>query len=148
MKSSPLDKNQNRKAPFATPEGYFEELPARVQQRIAASTPEKAPWVFSSRWVYYGLGVAAMLIVSIWLAIDPPVSTDPPISAVSWEQQLAQVPEETLIDYLEESDIDVMAVAPLTESEQQLLLEQELNLYSVTEEFINETSDDYLEDAL
>lgn len=147
MAQSPLDANKNHPTPFTVPEGYFEDLPARIQQRIATSVPE-TPVAFFPRWAYYGLGAVAVLVTSLWFIVNISLSSDHPTATLPLDQQLAEIPQEELIDYLQGVDVDVMAVTPLTEEEQQTLLEQELSAYPISEEYFNETDDDYIEDFL
>ena len=143
---SPNDPHQD--APFTTPEGYFEELPARIQRRITASpTPTSTPVGFP-RWAYFSLAVVTLLVGLTWLITrvgTPPEGTTSADSR-SAEQLLAEVSEEVLIDYLQTSDVDIMTTTPLTEAEQQVLLEQELSTYEITEDYFNETNDELLQE--
>ena len=145
----PLD-STNRQAPFVAPKGYFEELPGRIQQRITATPPAESRLSFFPQWMYYAVGSVIMLLVFVWLTLDTGVPPEDatPTATLSAEQLMAEVPEEAIITYLQASEVDVMETMPLTEAEQEVLLEQELSTYEVTEEYFNETNDDDLEDFL
>ena len=148
MKQSPPD-DAHRATPFTTPEGYFEKLPTRIQQRVAEDAPSESTPAFFPRWAYYALGAGAMLLVSVWLTNGRKTpSNEASTTTLSVEQRLAQVPDEEIMEYLQTTEVDVMATLPLTEAEQQTLLEQELDAYEITEEYVNDTDDEYLEEFL
>ena len=145
----PLD-STNRQAPFVAPEGYFEELPNRIQQRVTATPSAESRLSFFPQWMYYAVGSVIMLLAFVWLTLDTGVPPEDatPTATLSAEQLMAEVSEEAIIAYLQASEVDVMETMPLTEAEQEVLLEQELSTYEVTEEYFNETNDDDLEDFL
>lgn len=126
--------DQNRLVPFTTPDDYFEALPARIQRRITA--PHIVPSYGRSvpQWAYYTFGFVVLIVGSVWLTVGLNISATGPANTASAEQLLAEVPEDIIIDYLLQVEVDVMATVPLTESEQQELLEQELDMYEYTEE--------------
>ena len=148
MMKKPLPNDTTRQTPFTTPEGYFEELPSRIQRRVSTATPSTPTPGFFPRWAYYTLGAVVVLVASFWLipSVDTPSEVPAPTANLPIEQLLAEVPTEVLINYLQESDIDVMATVPLTETEQEALVEQELGGYGITEEYINEINNGYLEE--
>ena len=143
MEQPPLHPT-NRQTPFTTPEGYFEELPARIQRRITPVAPGESQPAYFPRWTYYALGSVVLLLVFVWLTLDTgiPPGAPPPTATLSAEQLLTAVPEEAIIAYLQASDVDLMVTIPLTEVEQEALLEQELSTYEITEEYFNETNDE------
>jgi hypothetical protein len=67
--------------------------------------------------------IFAITAVSAWLAIRSTTPTTQ-ASAPSAEQLLAEVPTETLVDYLLLAEVDVMSSTSLSEAEQEALLEQ------------------------
>lgn len=133
--------------PFPAPEGYFDDLSQRIQQRIAQEDEsEKQPTRvvrLAPRW-YYAAAAVAVLGLAIWL-INPFRETTAPVAEVNEEQVqtlLAEVSNQELIDYLQMSAVDVTVSVSLTEEEQEELLEQELDSYDLPEEYYLEM--DYL----
>ena len=138
MKLFPPDEPK-RPHPFAAPEGYFNDLPARIQQRVngsAAQNPRLVP-----RWAYVAASVLVLAAVSVWLITRPVAPTSTPAAALSAEQLLTEVPTETLVNYLLLTEVDVVNTTALSEAEQAELLE-ELDAGDQVNEFLNHTSDD------
>lgn len=87
-----------KKEIFKVPEGYFEELPAKIQARIESKNPAKeTSFIFEYR-LQYAIPVIALLAVGIyWFSI----SSQPR----DVETLLASVETEDLVAYLNESDL-------------------------------------------
>ncbi|MGB3851064.1 MAG: hypothetical protein WA958_13925 [Tunicatimonas sp.] len=122
MKADRPDQS-NPKHPFVAPEGYFADLPTRLQQRINGPAASPSTLGLLPRWAYVMVGIFAIAAVSVWL-VTRPTTPMTQASAPSAEQLLAEVPTETLVDYLLLAEVDVMSSASLSEAEQEALLEQ------------------------
>ncbi|WP_369488839.1 hypothetical protein [Tenuifilum osseticum] len=65
MKS--MEEKFNKKLPFKVPEGYFDTLPLRVQERIAATETQHEPkgrWVTLKSQLAFAAGFAFMALLS------------------------------------------------------------------------------------
>jgi len=80
---------------FKVPDGYFEKLPAIIQNRVAK--PEPARW-FLPAFKFAMPAAVIILLVAIWVTTS---STD------SIEKQLTEIQTEQLMAYLEESDYPI-----------------------------------------
>ncbi|HEY8512907.1 MAG TPA: hypothetical protein VIL31_13200 [Cyclobacteriaceae bacterium] len=83
-----------RKKIFDVPEGYFDQLPGRIQARIAAESRDRSPsWLWGGA-VRYALPIliAGAIFAGWWLKKAP---EDP-------EAILASIETEQLVTYLEE----------------------------------------------
>ncbi len=83
---------------FKVPEGYFEDLPMRIQSRIQSGIPVERIPVFRRNVFKYAVSLAAMVLIV--LVVLKFYTRQP-----SPEKLLSQVPTEALISYLETSDI-------------------------------------------
>lgn len=80
---------------FEVPDGYFEKLPLRIQERVSSPTPAFA-W-FSFSVLKYALPVVVIAVAGvIWLAQSP---------SLTIEEQLGAIQEEQLVAYLNDSDL-------------------------------------------
>ena len=85
----------DKKQAFKAPEGYFEDLPMKIQQRITEE-PRKQ----SSSTPVWALAMAASVVIVvafIFLFQDNQPST---------ESLLADIPQEELIAYLDQLEVD------------------------------------------
>ncbi len=65
MKS--LEEKFNKKLPFKVPEGYFDSLPLRVQERIASTETQSTPkgkWIALRSQLAFAAGFAFMVMLS------------------------------------------------------------------------------------
>lgn len=65
MKS--MEEKFNKKLPFKVPEGYFDNLPLRIQERIAATETQHEPkgrWVTLKSQLAFAAGFAFMALLS------------------------------------------------------------------------------------
>lgn len=84
-----------RKNLFEVPEGYFEKLPLRIQERVSAPVP-RFSWA-SIAVLKYALPLVAILVVGIfWIAQRP---------SATIEEQLSTIQEDQLVAYLNDSDL-------------------------------------------
>ena len=132
----------NRRHPFVAPEGYFDELPARIQKRVSTTAQPSVPRG-SFRWIYFAAaGFVAMFAVSVWLVTRPTIPATNSAVTPSAEQLLAEVPTETLVDYLLLAEVDVMNAEALSEAEQAELLEEFDTSDSANELLFDDTNDE------
>lgn len=93
-----------RKNIHKVPEGYFDELPLRIQSRINSEKASKPSYVFNIRPVW-GMAAAAMLLIIGYLIY--PADIAPTANSL-----LSEVDSEALIDYLEMENVstdDILA---------------------------------------
>lgn len=91
----------NKENIFRVPDQYFEEFPNRLQDRIRAVSG-KGDGKLISLPTFIKMSVAASILVLISFGIFHMNSENK-----SNDRLLADVPTESLIDYLEESDLSV-----------------------------------------
>ncbi|MGB3619099.1 MAG: hypothetical protein WBA12_13350 [Catalinimonas sp.] len=96
--------DQPRDHPFRTPEGYFDELPARVQRQLpeASRRPSAVARLLQSP-VRFGLPVA-VVAVALFFLVRTLWQTPPTVPDAT--QMLAGIPEVDLLAYLEEAALD------------------------------------------
>lgn len=96
--------NQPRKTPFTTPEGYFEDLPMRMQKRIQQEQPK----VWQMSWGLVGkmaLAPLALLLVIWWGYSSWESPTNQMIATKGQHEQIIQeVGYEAILEYLSEED--------------------------------------------
>lgn len=86
-----------KKQVFNAPDGYFDNLPQRIQQRIAESTPRRTAWYFQYK-LQYALPVIMLTILGIWMMPESKNSSD-------IEAMLASVETQEILNYLDQSDL-------------------------------------------
>lgn len=62
-----MEEKFNKKLPFKVPEGYFDNLPLRIQERIAATETQHEPkgrWVTLKSQLAFAAGFAFMALLS------------------------------------------------------------------------------------
>ncbi len=59
-----------KKDAFTAPEGYFDDLPSMIQDRVIAQSKTKSR-VFSPAWTFGSLGLAAVLCLIFFLGQSP-----------------------------------------------------------------------------
>ena len=90
-----LDDIEKKKV-FDVPEGYFEDLPMKIQKRIESESTSK----MAIAWPKWGVALAASLtLIAVFLFVIP--SND-----VNAEDLLASVTQEELIAYLDEIELE------------------------------------------
>lgn len=93
-----LDDN-HKKTPFRIPDQYFEEFPDRLGKRIREESG-KGGGKLVSLPAFIKMGIAASFLVLITFGIFHLTSGDR-----SADQMLAKIPTESLLAYLEESEM-------------------------------------------
>jgi len=91
----------DKRVDFKVPEGYFENLPLRIQDRIAEEKSEAKTFRIPS-WSY-AMAASVLLVVTFVFVVNDAGS--------SAETLLSEVSEEALIAYLEEIEIDEYDIA-------------------------------------
>ena len=90
-----LDDIEKKKV-FDVPEGYFEDLPMKIQKRIESESTSK----MAIAWPKWSVALAASLtLIAVFLFVIP--SND-----VNAEDLLASVTQEELIAYLDEIELE------------------------------------------
>jgi hypothetical protein len=120
-----------KKSIFHAPEGYFDQLPGRVQERIQQE--DQANKTLSlPRWTYaVAASVLVLLVAGIFFYQQYRLPADTMASEQKIEQLLASVPDEELIDYLQtHAEVNTLELV-LTEEEQQEILLQGLESYEI-----------------
>lgn len=82
--------------PFKTPEGYFDQLGAKILKSNKQET--KVIPLFSQTWVRYAAAAAVLMVMVAAFVLNTPLST------TSTQEYLSNIPEETLIDYVVTDD--------------------------------------------
>ncbi len=83
---------------FKVPDGYFEDLPLRIQTRIQTGVPVEKVSVFRRRVIWYAVSFAAVVLIALTIL---KLYTRQP----SPEKLLSEVPTSALVHYLETSEI-------------------------------------------
>lgn len=115
-----------KRNPYQAPEGYFQQLPLRLQQRLAGSGgKDLLPWYLKRRWQ-----TAFMLVlvigIGLWLTL-PTKQQDPQAASL-----IAALPEEAIVNYFQEDVLASVSMADL--SSDVALLTADDFLQSVDEE--------------
>ncbi len=90
----------DKKESFKVPEGYFEDLPLKIQQRI--SKEEKSHGIRVPGW---SLALAASILLLVTFVFILP-SND-----ASAEELLAQISQEEIVAYLDQIELDEFDIA-------------------------------------
>ena len=107
-----------RNQPFKAPDGYFKELPSRIQARAADSGRKTTLWELPAiRWA----AIPAMLLAIVFYVMLPKANVPP-------ETLLADVPTEELIAYLEASEMSTSEILDLIEAPNSLLDESDTDI--------------------
>lgn len=124
---------------FQVPEGYFDELPGRVQARISAGNVSRATswsWTTALRYALPSL-VAVALFAGWWLKNDAPEEDA--------EAILASIETEQLAAYLEEYELiddDLILYDELTE-EDAAAIEDEVYEATFDEEYFEQLLEEF-----
>ena len=101
-----LQREELKKAPLSVPEGYFDSLPERVMQRIAAGDKQPARRVPLRKW---WMAAAAACAVAV-LALAVRLSFSPVAETTAYEDDS---------EYIELMDIDERSLAEYGSEEEQ-----------------------------
>jgi hypothetical protein len=91
---------------FNVPDGYFDSLPSRIEQKLDDKSGGRIVPMNNRVWKFIGYAAAAsvVLIAIVWFSLSTP-DTNP-----STEQLLASVSTEDLVIFLEGEDLDVKEI--------------------------------------
>lgn len=90
----------DKKEVFKVPEGYFEDLPLKIQQRV--STERQPQRLRVPAW---SLALAASVLLLVTFIFILPESTP------NTEELLAQIPQDEIIAYLDQIELDEYDIA-------------------------------------
>lgn len=122
-----------KKDAFTAPEGYFDDLPSIVQDRVIAQAKTKSR-TLSPVWVFSTLGVASVLCVLFFLGKSPEVQnsiTEQEASAYVNENLEQEFDETLLADELITSDNKTLTSE---ENLEEYILNQEIDEQLLREE--------------
>ena len=102
----------DKKLPFRVPENYFEEFPDRLARRIRDGADKADGGKRISLPGFVRIGIAASFLLLATIGIFHLVSEEK-----SADQILSEVPTESLIAYLEESDLTIDEVIEVIDAE-------------------------------
>jgi len=98
--------------PFITPEGYFDELPAKIQSRCIIKTENKKHHVFN-RMIPYAAVLIPLVIVFSYLINRPSVistdagsGTDRYFEEVSYLADVQGIDEDDIVEFMTGSETD------------------------------------------
>ncbi len=95
MKPIKLDDIEKKSRPFSVPEGYFDDLPMKIQDRIQEE--KKEVWIKTPA-LRLAFAVAAMLVIVMSIVFINQTTTP--------EDLLADIPEEELLAYIDMMQLD------------------------------------------
>lgn len=107
-----LQREDLKKAPLSVPEGYFDSLPEKVMQRIAAGDKQPVRRVPLRKW---WIAAAAACAVAV-LALAVRLSTAPTTEQTAYEDDA---------EYIELMDIDERSLAEYGSEEEQDAISQD-----------------------
>lgn len=123
------------------PEGYFEQLPDRIGQRLASGSPAKAPVQRSLNWKPYAAAASLLLALGVAWQFRPSATPQQQPGYAQSQQQLEQLDAEELelMGYdLTETDLLVYATqqqldlaSPMRKQLEQERLLDEVDLYEI-----------------
>lgn len=102
-----LQREELKKAQFSVPEGYFDSLPEKVMQRIAAGEKQSTRRVPLRKW--WIAAAAACAVAVLALAIRLSLPQEPAQTAYEDDAEyleLMEVSTRTLAEYEQEVDLD------------------------------------------
>lgn len=97
-----------KKNMYQVPDGYFDQLPGRIQSRITSQPAETRP--LFTYVVRYALPVLLIGAVAFWY-----YETSQPGAPQTAEEILASIDTESLITYLQESDVSTEELVEIIE---------------------------------
>jgi hypothetical protein len=114
---------------FEAPEGYFEHLPDRIQQRIRTEEdkPDNGRKLRLPVWIYAAAASVLLVVAGLFFFRTVPE----PTSRQDVEQLLSEVPRAAMLDYLQtDAEVNLLNIG-LSEAEQEELLLEELDTYEL-----------------
>jgi hypothetical protein len=100
-----------KRDPFQAPDGYFDDLQAKIDRRIADAPKAKVIHV-NWRNIGYAVAAAVTLLVAVLVAVDGPSKSTP-----SAAEMIAQLTAEDCLAYLTSTDIEIDEIIQGTDAE-------------------------------
>ena len=113
-----------KKDAFKVPEGYFDDLPSRIQDRVIAQTKTRSR-NFAPVWIFSTLGVASVLCVLFFLSKSPEETT-----SITKQEASAYVNE----NLEQEFDETLLADELITSDNKTLTSEENLEEYILNQD--------------
>ncbi len=107
-----LQREDLKKAPLSVPEGYFDSLPEKVMQRIAAGDKQPARRVHLAKWWIAAAAACAVAVAALAIRL----STVPTTEQTAYEDDA---------EYIELMDIDERSLAEYGSEEEQDAISQD-----------------------
>ncbi len=107
-----LQREELKKAPLSVPEGYFDSLPEKVMQRIAAGDKQPARRVHLAKWWIAAAAACAVAVAALAIRL----STVPTTEQTAYEDDA---------EYIELMDIDERSLAEYGSEEEQDAISQD-----------------------
>ena len=107
-----------KKSAFKVPEGYFEDLPMRIQKRVESESPQRSTFRLPS-WSF-AMAASVLLVISFVFIFNT--------SDQNANELLAEVPEADLIAYLDQVDVDIYDLASTFTGDSESLQFDELDM--------------------
>lgn len=129
-------KNLKHKQLFTVPDGYFDKLPGRVQDKIVTSerrTTFKFPVIMK-----YALPIITLAIVVIFWMQRYNVNTTQDV-----HQLLSEIPTVDIIDYLEDSDLSLAEIIESIDQDGNVFDNYMNELDTISEEDLDVYLEDY-----
>jgi hypothetical protein len=82
-----------KKNPYLVPDGYFESLQSRIEQKVNSARPERSGFNILPMWTKYA--AAACLTIAMGITLYLNLNQQTP--TVNW----AEIPEQEIVSYLE-----------------------------------------------
>lgn len=126
-----------KKQAFKVPDGYFDELPMRIQARIAAESPKPIYLTIGKLTMRYALPILFVGIISVALWDNFSSKNTDPIAA------LDSVPNEQLLAYLEADEISLEEIIENASFTTETVDALHQPYQEVTDAELTEIADDY-----
>lgn len=128
-----IDKGNIHKVPI----GYFEDLPMKIQKRLEQEHKPSGAFLVTPKWALAFASIVLLVISSIFIFQS---------NQQGAEDLLAEVPQEDLVAYLEELNLDTDELYSAIPTDTDLLMEEDtdlLNGIELEEEFLDTILDEY-----
>jgi hypothetical protein len=126
----------DKKQIFEVPEGYFDKLPLRIQERV--SKPQSSfSWMRSASFRFAVPVLAVLAVAFIWFN---------PLSKTTIEEELESINETELLAFIQDSEFnseELEAAFLLDEEDVDALEENVLGTFDSSEELIDNLLEDY-----
>lgn len=129
----------DKKQVFEVPEGYFDQLPLRIQKRL--ETPQRTVAWFQLPVMRYAVPVVVLMVAGLFWIYS---------GNKSIEEQLSAIDDSELVAYLQESDLNSEELEEAFQLDEQDVLELQTTMFNTlesSEEVLEELIDDYTIEA-